>query len=50
MSGKLQPEPLFADDTDERTQRQTIALRGVNYRLHARIVPWPGFESHLSAL
>lgn len=50
MSGKLQPEPLFADDTDERTQRQTIALRDVNYRLHARIVPWPGFENHLSAL
>src|ERR1035437_8999287 len=39
MSGKSLPEPLFADDTDERTQRQTIALRNVNYRLHARIVP-----------
>lgn len=50
MSGKSQPEPLFADDTDERTQRQTIALRDVNYRLHARIVPWPGFENHLPAL
>ena len=50
MSGKSHPEPLFADDTDERTQRQTIALRDVNYRLHARIVPWPGFEKHLSAL
>jgi CRISPR-associated protein Cas5d len=43
------PEPLWADG-DDRTQRQTIALREVAYRLHARIVPWPGFERQLNAL
>jgi CRISPR-associated protein Cas5d len=50
MSGKAQPEPLLADDNDERTQRQTMALRDVNYLLHARIVPWPGYENRLAAL
>lgn len=39
------PEPLWADSNDEttgRTQRQTIALKNVRYRLHARIVPKSG--------
>lgn len=58
MTGKKEPEPLFADadrelaGTDEkgRTQRQTMALKEVRYRLHAEIRPWPGHESRQTAL
>ena len=50
MAGKGGPEPLWADgdrdslgtDMKGRTQRQTMALRDVRYRLHAQIRPWPG--------
>lgn len=52
MTGKSPPEPILADSDGEstgRTQRQTMALRDVRYRLHARIVPWPGFEHMLPA-
>lgn len=45
MRGDEAPEPLWADGDDEttgRTQRQTMALRNVRYRLHARIVPKSG--------
>ena len=31
---------LCADGEDERTQRQTMALRDVRYRLHAKVVAW----------
>jgi len=47
MEGEALPEPLWADGDDEttgRTQRQTIALKRVRYRLTARIVPKPGFS------
>lgn len=58
MGGKREPEPLWADGdrellgTDEkgRTQRQTMALKDVRYRLHAEIRPWPGFENRQTAL
>lgn len=58
MVGKQVPEPILADadkgmtGTDEkgRTQRQTMALRDVRYRLHARIRPWPGRERDLPSL
>jgi CRISPR-associated protein Cas5d len=58
MSGKRDPEPIWADGdrellgTDEkgRTQRQTMALKEVRYRLHAEIRPWPGFENRQTAL
>ena len=58
MSGKQEPEPIWADGdrdllgTDEkgRTQRQTMALKDVRYRLHAEIRPWPGFENRQTAL
>lgn len=51
-------EPVLADGTKDmtgtdqkgRTQRQTVALQNVRYRIHARICPHPGFpgrESHL---
>jgi CRISPR-associated protein Cas5d len=48
MAGKETPEPLWADGDDEttgRTQRQTMALKNVRYRLSARIVPKPAFAA-----
>lgn len=58
MKGAAEPEPLWADgDKDQlgtdmkgRTQRQTMALRDVHYRLHARVHPWPGFEDRIQGL
>ncbi len=58
MAGKADPEPIWADGdrnllgTDEkgRTQRQTMALKDVGYRLHAEIRPWPGHEHKVPAL
>ena len=53
MQGRAKPEPILADaDASEkgRTQRQTMALREVRYRLHAEIRPWPRFAEHLPAL
>lgn len=58
MSGRSPPEPIWADGTDAelgtdmkgRTQRQTMALRNVRYRLHAEIRPWPGFEDRLPGM
>lgn len=51
-------EPIYADDTKEnagsdqlgRTQRQTMALKDVRYRIHAHIECAPGMESRLPAL
>jgi len=58
MTGKAQAHPIWADGdrnllgTDEkgRTQRQTMALKDVHYRLHAEIRPWPGFEGRLQGM
>jgi CRISPR-associated protein Cas5d len=58
MSGKETPTPLWADGTRDmlgtdqkgRTQRQTMALKNVRYRLHAEVRPWPGFESRLGGI
>ncbi len=36
-------------DQKGRTQRQTMALKNVRYRLHAEIRPWAGFEDRLPA-
>ena len=47
MDGRETPEPLWADGGDEttgRTQRQTMALKNVHYRLTAKIVPKPGSD------
>lgn len=49
MSGVEEPRPIWADadksltgsDERGRTQRQTMALVDVRYRLSARIRPWP---------
>ena len=35
--------PIFADDNDVRTQRQTIALKDVRYRIAASILPRPAY-------
>ena len=51
MSGDTPPEPLWADggkeelgtDQKGRTQRQTMALKNVRYRITAQIVPKHGF-------
>lgn len=58
MDGKQAPEPIWADGdrdllgTDEkgRTQRQTMALKDVRYRLHAEIRPWPEHSGKQVAL
>jgi CRISPR-associated protein Cas5d len=55
--GQRTPEPIWADgdrdllgsDEKGRTQRQTMALRNVRYRLYATMRPWPGFERQLPA-
>lgn len=57
LAGKAKPEPLWADgdrdllgtDQKGRTQRQTMALKDVRYRLHGEIRPWPGFLRAQSA-
>lgn len=41
--GSIPVEPVWADGDEEgtgRTQRQTMALKDVRYRLHAHMVPW----------
>jgi CRISPR-associated protein Cas5d len=53
MRETKEPEPLWADGLEEgtgRTQRQTMALRDVRYRLHAEIRPWPGFAERIQSL
>lgn len=57
IAGTHEPEPIWADGdrdllgTDEkgRTQRQTMALKKVHYRLYAEIRPWAGFEHEANA-
>lgn len=53
MNGRSAPEPIWADggkdelgtDQKGRTQRQTMALKDVRYRLTAKIVPKSRFSS-----
>lgn len=57
-TGRREPEPIIADGTKDalgtdqrgRTQRQTMALKDVRYRLHAEIRPWPGFEDRIQGM
>lgn len=42
--------PVYIYTDDERTQRQTVALCDVRYRLTAHIVPRPGFEQRQKSL
>jgi CRISPR-associated protein Cas5d len=58
MRGTANPEPLWGDggkdelgtDQKGRTQRQTMALKNVRYRLTARIVPKPAFAAERGAM
>jgi CRISPR-associated protein Cas5d len=58
MKGKGDAPLILCDATDAltgtdmrgRTQRQTIALRDVRYRIHAHIQPRLGYERHQVAL
>lgn len=53
MDGRATPEPLWADggkeelgtDQKGRTQRQTMALKNVRYRLTAKIIPKTAFAA-----
>lgn len=53
MSGKVAAEPIWADggkdhlgtDQKGRTQRQTMALKDVHYRLYADIITHPDFHA-----
>lgn len=50
MRGTAEAQPLWADGDDEttgRTQRQTMALKNVRYRITARIEARPLFRSEL---
>ena len=40
----------FGTDQKGRTQRQTMALKDVAYRLYAKIVPWPEFADQIKGL
>lgn len=58
MKGAAEPRPLLADadksftgsDGKGRTQRQTMALKDVRYRIHARARPWPGHQRKQPAI
>jgi CRISPR-associated protein Cas5d len=50
MRGTKSVSPLLADSPEQRTQRQTVALKNVHYRLHAHIQPWPGHAHRIQAL
>lgn len=41
---------MVGNDQQGRTQRQTMALVDVRYRIHAHIQPRPAFAAHLTAL
>jgi CRISPR-associated protein Cas5d len=40
-----EPKPIFIDES--RTQRQTMALKNVRYRIHAKIHPYKGYEDEI---
>ncbi|MGI6308480.1 MAG: type I-C CRISPR-associated protein Cas5c [Dethiobacteria bacterium] len=54
--GELEPiivdatREMYGTDAKGRTQRQTIALKDVHYRIHAYIQPRPGMEGRNKAL
>jgi len=58
MSGRAEPTPIFADadsdwlgtDVGGRTQRQTMALKRVRYRVQAHLVSLPSGRDDLKAL
>ena len=58
MEGRGEPIPIMADadksywnnDQKGRTQRQTMALKNVRYRIHVSVQPWRGFENQIQGL
>lgn len=58
MNGQEEVAPIMADatkadsgsDQKGRTQRQTMALKDVRYRIHAEIRPFPAYRHELTAL
>ena len=48
VKSKVKDKPLYTDE--DRTQRQTLALCDVRYRIAAHIVPQPGFEQRQKSL
>lgn len=48
VKSKVSSKPIFTED--ERTQRQTVALRDVHYRFAASICPQPGFTGTAAQL
>lgn len=48
VKSTISNKPIYTDE--DRTQRQTVALRDVCYRLVAEIVPRPGFEKQQKGL
>lgn len=53
--GELEPvivdatREIYGTDAKGRTQRQTIALKDVRYRIHANIRPRPGMENRIKS-
>ena len=45
---KVSDTPIYTDE--ERTQRQTVALKDVRYRITAEIIPRKGFEGTIKQL
>lgn len=51
MDGREQPKPIAAGaGAESNTQRQTMALKDVRYRLYAQIKPWPEMSSELAGM
>lgn len=48
VKSKVNSKPIFTDE--DRTQRQTVALRDVHYRFAASICPRPGFTGTAAQL
>ena len=46
---KVNDKPIYTEDDDVRTQRQTVALRDVRYRIAASIIPRPAFAGKEAA-
>lgn len=48
LKSKTKETPVYADE--DRTQRQTVALRDVRYRIAAQIVPRPAYAGRVRQL
>jgi CRISPR-associated protein Cas5d len=51
MQGTVPPTPILAGAGEEaNTQRQTMALKNVRYRIHAEVRPWRGYEDQIEKM